>query len=98
MKFDIKNLASLARIRLTPAEEAALSTDLENILGYVEKINELKTDGIEPTSHVLNIENVYRDDTVVVDETSAEKVLKALPAAAKDGRFFRVPKVIEGIE
>ncbi|MBN1492569.1 MAG: Asp-tRNA(Asn)/Glu-tRNA(Gln) amidotransferase subunit GatC [Candidatus Omnitrophica bacterium] len=98
MKFDIEALAQLARIELGHKEKERLSGDLVNILKYVEQIDELKTDAIEPTSHVLAIENVFREDEIREDSVSARKVLDVLPDSSKDGSFFRVPKVIEGIE
>ena len=71
-----------------------MAGDLKNILSYVEKLNSLDIDSVEPTSHVLNIENVYRED--VVEETSAAKsVLAVLPDGRKQDTFFKVPKVIE---
>jgi aspartyl-tRNA(Asn)/glutamyl-tRNA(Gln) amidotransferase subunit C len=98
MKFNIDSLAELARIQLNAREKESLSGDLNNILKYIEQINELSTDKVEPTSHVLAIENVFREDIVVEDHSSARKILSALPDSSKDGPFFRVPKVIEGIE
>lgn len=98
MEFNIDTLAALARIRLTEEEKKSLSTDLENILTYIKQINELTLGDIPPTSHALDLENVFRDDEVTESSKTAEKVIEVLPPNAKDGKFFRVPKVIEGIE
>jgi aspartyl-tRNA(Asn)/glutamyl-tRNA(Gln) amidotransferase subunit C len=96
-KFDINTLSRLARINLSDAEKEAISQDLENILAYVDKMNELDTAHIEPTSHVLNIENVFREDEARLTN-AAEYVLDVLPEHRKDGRFFKVPKIIADSE
>jgi len=93
-KFDINTLSELARINLSDSDKKTLTGDLEKILDYVDKLDELDTKAIEPTSHVLNIENVYRED-VVKDQNAADEVLTVLPDSRKDGRFFKVPKIIE---
>jgi len=96
-KFNITTLSNLARINLSAEEKSSLTGDLEKILDYVDKLDELDTSDIEPTSHVLNIENVYREDRVV-NQRTADEVLKVLPGERKEGRFFQVPKVIEDAE
>lgn len=98
MDFSIDKLATLARIQLQEDEKKALSDDLGNILKYVEQIKELDTDNVAPMDHVLDIENVFREDIAQEGNKAAEKILGVLPDTSKDGRFFRVPKVIEGIE
>jgi len=98
MDFNINTLAALARIRLTEEEKKTLAGDLANILTYIQQLQELTLDDIPPMSHVLDLENVFREDVVTENQAIAEKVLSVLPAPSKDGRFFRVPKVIEGIE
>ena len=86
-------MAELANIKLNPEEEKSLSQDLEKVLQHVEKINSIKgLDQVEPTSHPLDSENVYRSDKVQKQET-AKKVLKYAPD--KEGKFFKVPKVID---
>ena len=94
MKIPIQKIAELANIRLNPEEEARLSKDLEKILAHVEEMNAIPgLDKVEPTSHPLASENVYRED-VVVDQATAKEVLKHAPDS--HGNFFKVPKVIEG--
>jgi len=93
-KFDIKTLSKLARIHLSEKDEMQLANDLRNILTYVEKLDELDTSQLEATSHVLNIENVFRED-IVSDQAVAKDVLAVLPDERKEGQFFKVPKVIE---
>jgi len=98
MDFDIDALAALARIRLSEKEKQSLKGDLSDILAYVEQIKELDTKDVQPLSHVLDIEDVFREDVVRGENDIAEKVIAVLPESSKDGRFFRVPKVIEGKE
>ena len=90
-KIKIDQIAELARLNLKPEERARLSKNLEEILAYVDQLQEIKTEGIEPTSHVLSIENVFRKDRVKSSEIS-EGVLKHAPK--REGEFFKVPKVI----
>ena len=92
-KINIDQIAELARLSLKPDERAKLSKDLEKILAYVDQLQELKTDTILPTSHVLPIENVFRKDSVKPSQIR-EAVLKCAPKS--DGKFFKVPKIIEG--
>ena len=91
-EFNIDRIAELARIRLKPDEKAKLSKDLEGIIHYVEKLRELKTDDTEPTSHVLNLENITSEYTPR-DAKVAEHVLKYAPA--KEKTYFKVPKVVD---
>jgi len=93
-KFNIDNILNLARLNLNNKEKQNLTKDLDNILTYIEKLNELDTTSVEATSHVLNIENVYRDDSVLNTGTAAY-MLHVLPDLRKEGKFFKVPKVIE---
>lgn len=90
--FDIDKIAELARIRLKAEERAKLGKDLESIIHYVEKLAELPTDKVEPTSHVLNLENVTRDHKPR-DAKVSEHVLKHAPA--KEKTYFKVPKVVD---
>lgn len=92
MEFQIDKVAELARLNLKPDEKAGLGKDLESILTYAKKLNALDTGGVEPTSHVLNLENVFRQDEIKIS-TAAEKALQHAPHA--DGNFFKVPKVVQ---
>lgn len=94
MHMDIEKVALLARIKLKEDEKVKLQKDLDSILEYVAQLNELDTKNVEPTSHALNIENVYRKDEVKIWPVRDE-VLKFAPMTA-DGKYFKVPKVIEG--
>lgn len=92
MEFKIEKIAELARLNLKPEEAKKLEKELEAILGYVEKLKALDTSQVEPTSHVLNLENVFRKDEVKPSAVRDE-VLQHAPQA--DGKFFKVPKVVE---
>lgn len=95
MKFDkttVEYTAKLARMKLSSEETASLAQQLSSILKYVEKLNEVKTDNIEPTSHVLPLKNVYRQDKV---RPSLDVRAALQNAPAKEGEFFKVPRIIE---
>ena len=92
MKFEIEKIAELARLNLKSEEKAKLEKDLEAILGYVQKLDSLDTKNIEPTSHVLDLENVFRPDQVKPAKIRDE-VLDHAPL--REGKFFKVPKVVE---
>ncbi|MBI3307257.1 MAG: Asp-tRNA(Asn)/Glu-tRNA(Gln) amidotransferase subunit GatC [Candidatus Omnitrophica bacterium] len=92
MSFDIDKVAELARLSLKPEEKKKLEKDLESILGYVKNLESLDTQNIQPMSHVLDLENVFRPDEVKPSEVR-DKVLKHAPLT--EGKFFKVPKVVE---
>ena len=92
MDFNIDKVAELGRLSLKPEEKAKLSKDLNNILQYVKQLESLDTREVEPTSHVLDLENVFRPDEVKPSEVR-DKALRYAPG--KDGKFFKVPKVVE---
>ena len=92
MAFEIDKIAELARLSLKPEEKGKLQKDLESILVYVEQLKKVSTDHVEPTSHVLNLENVFREDQAKPCDIR-EDVLKHAPH--REGNFFKVPKVIE---
>lgn len=89
---DVEYVARLARLELTPGEKELFAGQMGAILGYVEKLKELNTDGIVPTSHAVPMENAFRED-VVQPSIGLEKALANAPERA--GSFFAVPKVIE---
>jgi aspartyl-tRNA(Asn)/glutamyl-tRNA(Gln) amidotransferase subunit C len=89
---EIHHVAVLARLDLDPAEEEAMTTTLDAILTYVDKLNELDTSAVEPTAQVLDRLPSWRDD-VVTNGADTDALLANAPA--RDGDFFRVPKIIE---
>jgi aspartyl-tRNA(Asn)/glutamyl-tRNA(Gln) amidotransferase subunit C len=91
-EIDVKYVAHLARISLSPEEEQQLSTQLGNILGYIEKLKEADVSGVEPTAHAFPLVNVTRPDEVR-DSISNEDALRNAPAKANG--LFMVPKIVE---
>jgi len=88
----VRHVAKLALLDLSQDEVASLASDMDKILNYVDKLAELDTDGIEPTSQVVAMDTPFREDEV----TSVAAVEDALAnAPASDGRFFVVPSIIE---
>jgi aspartyl-tRNA(Asn)/glutamyl-tRNA(Gln) amidotransferase subunit C len=87
----IDNLSNLARLEFNATEKEAIRKDLQRMIGFVEKLGELDTAGVEPLLHMSPETNVLRDDTPggSVDRTAA---LSNAPAT--DGTYFKVPKVI----
>jgi aspartyl-tRNA(Asn)/glutamyl-tRNA(Gln) amidotransferase subunit C len=90
--FNIKYVAHLARIALTPEEEKKLASQLGGILGYIEKLKELDVSGVEPTAHAVPLTNVTRADEKG-ESLSQDDALKNAPAKANG--LFIVPKIVE---
>ncbi|NCO67852.1 MAG: Asp-tRNA(Asn)/Glu-tRNA(Gln) amidotransferase GatCAB subunit C [Nitrospirae bacterium CG_4_10_14_0_8_um_filter_41_23] len=91
-KEEIEHIAVLARLSLPEEEKELFGSQLSSILDYMEKLNELDTKGIEPTSHVLTLSNVMRDD---IPRPSIPKEDALMNAPDHTEKFFRVPKIIE---
>jgi aspartyl-tRNA(Asn)/glutamyl-tRNA(Gln) amidotransferase subunit C len=89
---EVRRIAVLARLSLTDAEEGELTGHLSHILDYFERLGELDTSGVEPTAHITPMEPALRDD-VALNDRDPERWLANAPA--RDGRFFKVPKIIE---
>lgn len=92
MKISVEHIARLARLSISDEDREMFGAQLSSILDYMEKLNELDTKDIEPTSHVLSLSNVMRDDEPR-PSLSAEDALKN--ATDPSGKFYRVPKIIE---
>ncbi len=88
----VRKVAKLARLELTDAEVQEFAGQLSAILDYVERMNELKTDDVEPLAHCLPIVNVFREDTIK-ESLGTEAALANAPQ--RDGAFFKVPKILE---
>ena len=88
----VEQVAMLARLELTAAETEMLTGQMDAILAYVEKLNELNTDGIIPTAHAVPVENAFRVDEVR-PSIGVDNALANAPDRVEE--FFRVPKVIE---
>lgn len=89
---DVLHLAQLSSLALDDAEIDSLQADIGNILGYVEQLSELNTDGIEPTYQVNDLENVWRTDEIN-DYGIDRDALLALAPASHDNQI-KVPKVL----
>ena len=89
---EVRRIATLARLRLEPAEEERLTADLDHILEAFARLSTLDTSAVEPTAQVEEDLTAFRDD-VVANPPASEALLEGAPA--RDGRFFRVPKIIE---
>ncbi len=90
--IDVKYVAHLARIALTPAEEQKIGAQLGNILGYIEKLRELDVSGVEPTAHAVPLSNVTRRDEIQ-PSLPQEEALRNAPSQANG--LFLVPKIVE---
>ena len=91
-EIDVKYVAHLARIALTPAEEQKIGAQLGNILGYIEKLKELDVSQVEPTAHAVPMVNVTRPDEIR-PSLPTEDALRNAPAQANG--LFLVPKIVE---
>jgi aspartyl-tRNA(Asn)/glutamyl-tRNA(Gln) amidotransferase subunit C len=90
----IDNLAELACLEFTVLEKEEIKKDLERMIAFIDKLNELDTTGVEPQLHMSNEINTLRDD-VLEGSVSREEALKNAPLT--DGVFFKVPKVIKNL-
>jgi len=91
-KKDVEYIAELARLQLSPQEIESLSEDMNKILGYIDLLNELDTENVEPLEHVIELDSRLREDEAQ-EPLSHEDALKNAPDADSD--YFRVPRVIE---
>ena len=88
----VEHIARLARMALSAEEKQRFTEQLNAILSYMEQLNEVPTEGVEPTAHVLDLVNVLRDDTVHQTLT-ADTALANAPETAH--HFFVVPRIVE---
>jgi aspartyl-tRNA(Asn)/glutamyl-tRNA(Gln) amidotransferase subunit C len=88
----IQHVADLARLNITEAEMDKLTFEMENIISYVDKLNELDTKDVKPMEHVIPIQNVLREDKVT-GSFDREKLLKSAPS--QENGCYKVPKVVE---
>ncbi len=88
----VEKLATLARLSFEEHEKTAIRADLQQMISFIEKLQEVNTEGIEPMLHMSGNVNILRED-VVQGSVSREEALKNAPDA--DGIFFKVPKVIK---
>ncbi|MBK8549872.1 MAG: Asp-tRNA(Asn)/Glu-tRNA(Gln) amidotransferase subunit GatC [Ignavibacteria bacterium] len=89
---DVDKIAKLAKLRFAEDEKIKLQKDLNKILEYIDQLNELKLDDVEPLENINETENVLRKDEMFKWLTT-EEALKNAPS--KTGKFFKVPKVMD---
>ena len=89
---DVEHIAKLAKLNFTEDEKAGFTVQFNEILSFMEKLNELDTSNVEPLSHVIELQNVLREDKVK-EPLSTENALKNAPSHTE--QFFKVPKVID---
>ena len=87
---DVEHVAKLARLELSESEIKQYSKQLGDILKYVEQMNEVDTQGVEPMAHPTEVVNVFREDKVYYENTKEELMMNA--PDEEDG-FFKVPKI-----
>ena len=92
--IDVAEVAKLARLELEPERIPSLQKEMEAIVGYVDMLAELDTDGIEPTVHAVERVNIIREDTPG-QPCPRELMLRTAPAIV-DGELVRVPQVLPG--
>jgi aspartyl-tRNA(Asn)/glutamyl-tRNA(Gln) amidotransferase subunit C len=90
--LNVKYVAHLARLELTPEEEQKIGAQLGSILGYIEKLKEVDVSGVEPTAHAFPMVNVTRPDEIRPSLTN-EEALRNAPATANG--LFLVPRIVE---
>jgi len=91
-KETLHKIAHLARLEILPGEEEALLSTMEDVLNWMDKLNEVDTDGIEPLIHITGEVNNWRED-VAHNRLTQEEGLSNAPS--QDGTYIQVPKVIE---
>lgn len=89
---EIEYIASLSRLKLAEEEKEMYAVHLSQILEHAERLNELNTDGVEPTAHVLPVHNVFREDEV---RPSLEREILLANAPDVENGCFKVPKIVE---
>ena len=88
----VSHISHLARLKLTTDEIALFGPQLTDILDYMDQLNAVKTDGVEPTAHALPLKNVFRDD-VPARSLGTDRALANAPQAVPP--YFKVPKVLD---
>ncbi len=89
---DVEHLAELSNFSVSDKEAESLQRDLNGIVKYISQLDELDTEGVEPTYQVFEMENVWREDEVLTQDATREELL-ALTREEKDNQI-KVPKVL----
>ena len=88
---DVEYVAKLAHLHLEETEKKDMETKLGSILGYMQQLQQIDTTGVEATTHVLPLANVFRED-IVGETLDTEKALAQAPE--RDGNYYKVPKIL----
>lgn len=88
---EVKHVAHLAKLNLSEEELVKMTGQLDNILSYVDKLDELDTTGVKPTTHAFSVSNAFREDVVVESLSQGEAVANS---PQQNGESFIVPKII----
>jgi aspartyl-tRNA(Asn)/glutamyl-tRNA(Gln) amidotransferase subunit C len=91
----VKKVALLARLELTPQEEEKFTTQLGSILGYVEQLNEVDVSNVPPTTRAIDVSNVTRQDELQ-PYPERDAILDSAPS--QEGDYFKVPKILNSPE
>ena len=89
---DVRHLAHLSSLQMSDAEVESLRADIEKIINYINQLDELDTDGVEPTYQVTGLQNVWRDDEIIDSSVSRQQLLAL--AAEQNDNCVKVPKVL----
>lgn len=89
---DVRHLAQLSSLQMSDAEVESLRADIEKIINYINQLDELDTDGVEPTYQVTGLQNVWRDDEIIDSSVSRQQLLAL--AAEQSDNCVKVPKVL----
>lgn len=90
---EVEHVAFLSRLELGPDDAEKFADQLSSILKYVEMLNAVNTDGVEPTAHVLSLKNVMRPDEA---KPSLDRAAALANAPEQAEGYFKVPKIMEG--
>ncbi len=93
-KEEVEYVAKLARLHLTDEEKEIFSRQLDDILKFMDKLNEIETREVKPLAHILPLKNIWREDKKE-KSLPREKLLANAPQTDKNKKFFKVPKIIE---
>ncbi len=91
-KKEVEQVAHLARLTLTNEELDRMTGQLDNILSYIDKLSELDTRQVVPTSHVFSVSNAFREDVVKESLSQAEALMNG---PQQNGEMFQVPRIIQ---
>ena len=95
MKLEVGYISELARLELTEEEKSLFQAQLDDIVGYMDKINSVNVDGVEPMMHGMTLVNVMREDEI---QPSMEREEALANAPKRVGDEFLLPKIVEGAE